>query len=406
MRLVFEDRRKRVINGREEIVFSSYSSFHLIKLTARAKSEKQLGPAATDDEDLTFMLDGRSFPKLRTRADLVDAPAAFSGGSLYNLAKTVFLLLFLKGRDHTLVLKTDEPSATATFEGLEVYTPTLTETLRLGAPQRAEDGDRRPWLTFALVDLPLKSFSVGLVLKKRFLDSDDVKVIIDGEVMLNHRNLWRKLWYFIAASLSGEQQNHTFLTNRPAGLHHLELYADRTPELREVVIDFGREPAVPLGIPTVSSPKWTTDFYDDTEEMLLARIIFGESRNQPREVKVAVGWSVRNRIGKGQLIDPRKIYDTYHDVILDEDQYASLKDPNVRPRLEDPLNAQSSSERDAWYESYRVAREVISGKVTDPTDDALFFHDDSMTTQEFLVRVPRAVYVKTFGRILFYGVRP
>ena len=47
--MVFEDKRKRVIRGREEIKFSSSSSFHLITVTARVRSEKQVSRGATDD---------------------------------------------------------------------------------------------------------------------------------------------------------------------------------------------------------------------------------------------------------------------------------------------------------------------------------------------------------------------
>jgi len=51
---------------------------------------------------------------------------------------------------------------------------------------RAEDGDRRDWLTFALVDASLESFTPGLVLKRRFLDSDDVKITIDDSIKQAH----------------------------------------------------------------------------------------------------------------------------------------------------------------------------------------------------------------------------
>ena len=82
MRLVLSDKTKRVIKGQQEIRFSSFSSFHLIKLTVRAKDLKQLEPGSSDDEDLTFTLDGRKFPKLNTKNDVINSPAAFSGGSI------------------------------------------------------------------------------------------------------------------------------------------------------------------------------------------------------------------------------------------------------------------------------------------------------------------------------------
>lgn len=57
MQLIFEDKQKRVIKDREDIGFSSSLSFHLIVLTTRARSEKQISQGATDDEDLIVKKD-------------------------------------------------------------------------------------------------------------------------------------------------------------------------------------------------------------------------------------------------------------------------------------------------------------------------------------------------------------
>lgn len=370
MQLIIADRNRRVINGQQEIKFSSYSSFHLIKLTARAKSENQLGVTATDDEDLTFTLDGRSFPKLGTKNDLIDAPTAFSGGSLHGLTKTVYLFNFLRGRDHRLIFNTDKPSSTAAFESVEVFTFSPSEILRLDVLHQAEDGNRRPWLTFALVDLPLASFSVGLTLEKRFLDSDDVKVSINGKIILNHRNLWRKLWYFVAASLGDNQQVHSFPTDLPTGLHYLELFADRMPILNNVVFNFGVVPSTLFTIPTADNPKWTNDFYDDSEEILLARVIYGEAGGESYEAKIAVGWTIRNRV-EDKL---NRWGRTYHDVLLAEYQYDSLWNKDTYDKVRNPAINNDPGEIDAWKESYKVALMIVQGEAADPTAGANHFY--------------------------------
>ena len=370
MRLVLSDKTKRVIKGQQEIHFASFSSFHLIKLTVRAKDLKQLEPGNSDDEDLTFTLDGRKFPKLNTKNNVSNSPAAFSGGSLHGLAKTVYLLSFLRGREHNLVLITDQPSSTATFESLDIFTLSLSETLSLDNIQQAEDGDRRPWLTFALVDLPLKNFLVRLSLEKRFVDSDDVKVIIDGRTALNHRNTWRKLWYFVAASLGGSFQANSFTTNLPPNLHYLELFADRMPTLKGVVFNFGISPAEPLTIPTVDNPKWADDLYIDSEVMLLARVIYGEAGGESSEEKVAVGWTVRNRVEDGLNRWGR----TYHDVLLAEYQYDSLWNKNTYDKVRNPASSNDPKELDAWKESYNVALIIVQGEVADPTAGANHFY--------------------------------
>ncbi|MEK7610847.1 MAG: hypothetical protein AAB486_00545 [Patescibacteria group bacterium] len=70
MELIFEDKKRRIINGKEEFRFFSSSCLHFIRLIARAKSEKQLGPNVTDDEDLTIEIDGKMYPKLENPARL------------------------------------------------------------------------------------------------------------------------------------------------------------------------------------------------------------------------------------------------------------------------------------------------------------------------------------------------
>src|SRR3989338_6398182 len=114
MQLALKDNKKRPVSNHEEIKFSSFSSYHLLALTARVKGKKQISGTATDDEDLTVEIDGKTFPKLKSTDRLIDSPAAFSGGRLHNLAKTVYFLVFLKGKGHSVLLKTDDPSGSAT----------------------------------------------------------------------------------------------------------------------------------------------------------------------------------------------------------------------------------------------------------------------------------------------------
>lgn len=198
-----------------------------------------------------------------------------------------------------------------------------------------------------------------------------------------------------------ETQEHTFDINLPKEIvHYIEFEADKTPVFREVKLDLGE---LDLTLPTVTNPKWTGNFNDDTEQMILARAIFGEARNQPRKVKITVGWSIRNRLGKD--VHPWRNYRTYHDVILDEDQYKAFTDPNVRPRVEDPLNTADPTEKQAWYESYEIANLVINGLVKDESEGAVFFHDPRTSQEKFLRDNPNAKYIKQIGNLLFYGLK-
>lgn len=281
MDLIFEDRKRRTINKEEEINFSSFSSFHLIAVTARAKGERQL--SATDDEDLTVEIDGKSFPRLDNQNRLVDSPASFSGGRLHNLAKT----------DYFLTL--------------------------------------------------------------------------------------------------------TFNPNLSAKTHYLEFEADRRPIPRSISFDFGGNPPIPKTVPTIDNPKWTEDFYDDTAELLLARLILGEAADQSREAKVWVGGCVLNRVAAGAWPD------TIHGVILQPDQYDPFKrgDPNFS-RIIDPLNDASEVGVVAWKESYEIATGLISGRIKNPTE-ATHFHGRGVSKDWFLENiVPKGRSIDTIDDTYFY----
>ncbi len=410
MKLVFEDKRKRVIRGREGINFSSFSSSHLVAITARARSEKQISKGETDDEELTVKIDGKTFPKLGSKEALLDSPAAFNGGQLHNLSKTVYFLTFLQGENHTITLETDEPHNTATFEGLEIYTLDLNKSLKLKIEKQAEDGDRRSWITVALDNLTLASVTVSTTYSRRKWDSDDVKVKIDGRTYKNvFTTIKHFLWRFAGSLLPKIPptltETETFTQDLPQGLHYIEFHADRMPTLHSLIINFGKEPELPeteptVRVPTVDDPKWTGDFDDDPEDIILARLIFGEARNQSRDAKAGVAWTVKNR-----LHARRSDWGfSYHEVIRKPKQYAAMDphDDNFL-KLTDPLNTGETGADESWYECYQIARGVIEGAIEDPTEGAVFFHSADYSQERFVTRdVPGAIFIKQIDDILFY----
>ncbi|MBI2017988.1 cell wall hydrolase [Candidatus Daviesbacteria bacterium] len=398
MELIKEDRQKRIIKGKEEIKLSSSSGFHLIILTGRAKSEKQISESSTDDEELTIQIDDKIFLKLGSDSKKVlDSPASINGGKSHNLSKTVYILTNLSGKDHEIILKTDNPPDTATFESLQVYSLDSLDTLTLKPNLEAEDGDRREWITFVLDNLSLKAFKVEVKLKRRFIDSDDVKVVVNGSVQRNFHSNFRKFWYFIASLFTGEVQLATFTPDPGVGLHYIEFWADRMPTLHELVINFGGKIELPARKPTVNDPGWTGSFDDDSEEILLARLIFGEAENQSKEVKTGVGFTVFNRIKRQQKHWGLNL----REVILMEDQYDGLWNIDRMDEVRDPLLGADETTKQAWFDSYKIAQELLAGSVEDPTNGATHFHsyqrlDDFpswATEKNFKVKI---------GRIYFY----
>lgn len=234
MDLVLNGNKQRKIVGKEDIPFSlEVSGLYLIEVTARTQGEKQLG--MSDDEDLRVEIDGRRFPQLKNSQRYFDSPASFSGGSLHGLKKTVFFILLLDSGKHTISLISD---ISAIVEQIRVSRVSNSGNSQVNFLRdiTAEDGDRRDWITFVLVDMGLKDFSVALTLKKRFIDSDDVKIVIDGNIQRNYRSILHKFWYFIASIFTPEDQMEHFTLNFPRGLHYLELWVDRMPTLNSAAI--------------------------------------------------------------------------------------------------------------------------------------------------------------------------
>ncbi|MBI3335886.1 MAG: cell wall hydrolase [Candidatus Portnoybacteria bacterium] len=375
MQIIVKKRFNERIDGAFDYKFlADKEGLYIIEISARARGEKQIGNDATNDDDLRIEIDGRKFPKLDNPQRYLDAPAAFSGGRLHNLKKTVFFFIQLSKGKHTVSFVPDgspfSEEITIEFAGGNP------STIDLNINQRAEDGDRRPWITFVLVDLPLAKVQSVIKAEQRFLDSDDVKIIIDDETKRNLRNGLRKFWFWLGSMLKGRKQTDTFTVNLKRGLHYLEFWADRTPTLQSISFNFGE---IVKRIPNLYDPEWAGDptFKDDSEQMILARAIFGEARDErlSDRTRIVVGWSIRNRVEGSRRAT------SYYEVILQPKQYSAFNEEDKnRPYVEDPLHAGSPLDKKAWFACYEIAGQVIRKELEDPTDGANHYYDQSMAT--------------------------
>lgn len=279
MKLVFEDTKQRQIKGQETVsFFVDVSSVCLIEIKAMAKGEKQLG--GSDDEDLKVEIDRQKFPTISGQPRYFDGPAAFPGGKLHGLSKSVFFFLPLVNGLHEISLT---PDVSAVLEKIQVFQISSGEEVSLSNIV-VEDGDRRPWLTFVFLDVLLKGFSLDLLLRRRFVDSDDVKVIIDDVVKRNNRSILHKLWYFVASF--NEAQSGNFEANFTSGLHYVELWADRTPILNKITFkDLNSSPIESRDSTEIIKDKirFKAREYGFDEEMML-RMAKKESQFNPKAV--------------------------------------------------------------------------------------------------------------------------
>jgi len=248
----------------------------------------------------------------------------------------------------------------------------------------AEAGDRRPWISCALMDLAVKEIFISAKAEKREgREDDDIKLAINGEVQKNIDEKAHDNWYWCGKVLAGKELEFKKEVKLEKGTHYIELWADEQPMLKriEITIKEDKKPETKTDdskrIPTVDDPEWTGDYNDDTEQMILARAIWGEARSTSKEARTAVAWSIKNRL------KARETWDTYHHIILDPDQYSAFwekppKDPNLIA-LRDPLGTtENPADHKKWRETYALAGRVMEGDIADPTDGATHYYDDSI----------------------------
>lgn len=320
-----------------------------------------------------------------------------TGRKNLELKKTTAFLSFFNLGKHIISLI---PKDSAFVESIAVKKIDDFPKAKFDIQDTAENGDRRSWYTFVLINLSLKSISAEATARWRLRDSDDVKLIIDNKIQKNNLSVFYRDWLWAGSIfkklVQKETQIKTIETNLSSDLHFIEFWADRTPTLNWVELNLGGSEN--KRIPTVDNPKWTGNFRDDPEEILLARLIFGEARNQSKEAKAAVGWSVRHRV-------EMEVFggNTYHAVILKSNQYTSFNttDGNYKYII-DPLHKNNPIDEKSWRESYEIAGKVIKGEIEDFSGGANFFHDNSLSKKNFLKRVPGARFIKRIGSLLFY----
>ena len=350
----------------------SKSGLVAIFISARCKSKKQID--SNVDEDLRIEINGLKFREIppEKNIQLFNIPASWNGSKLKGLKKTIVFLAVLNKGEHIISLI---PRDSAFIEDIEVKELFGQQEPGFNFEEQAEDGDRRPWYTFILVDLSLDYLSAEITIERRLWDSDDVKIIIDGEVKRKIKGGKYKFWYLIGGILGwilwrtkGEKRRERidFDDSLKEGIHYIEFWVDRKPVLHKVELDLGK---IELRIPTVDDPKWTEDLRNDPKEILLARVVYGEVGGASKLAKIAVAWSIRNR-----LEDSRHRWgNNYYEVILQEKQYDSFWNKETYQKVRIPP-VENNLEKKAWKDSCEAARQVINNEIEDPTNGANHFY--------------------------------
>jgi len=133
--------------------------------------------------------------------------------------------------------------------------------------------------------------------------------------------------------------------------------------------------------PTVDNPKWTGNFDDDTDQMILARIIFGEARSElaPDDLRYAVGFVARNRLRSG-----KRRWSSYQKVITQDLQFSAFNEGEQnRPYVENPLHTGSLPDERAWREAYDIAGKILRDEIADNTKGANHYYGDTIPQPKY-----------------------
>lgn len=211
-----------------------------ISVSARCKSKKQL--KSNIDEDLRVEINGIGFREipLEKNVQQYNIPCSFNGSLLRGLKKTVTFLTVLGEGEHEISLI---PRGSAFVEEIEIQPWSGAQNPSIVINEQAEEGDRRPWHSFVLIDLPLKQIRIAASVQYRWPDSDDIKLIINSETRTQSKSTLHRFWVWAGSLLRSVFQKsataeRTFETNLLPGIHYIELYADKTPTLHSVQLDF------------------------------------------------------------------------------------------------------------------------------------------------------------------------
>lgn len=395
MSLIKEEKISKEISGKYSCDFSlDEDGLYLIEIIASAKSWWQNFKSSRSffkDDDIFLYLDNKELTtSLNTKKD---AGSPWNGNELKGLNKTVLIAADLKAGKHVIDLKPDQTPYIKTIiiskvkeSGKIIYTPEDNNP--------AQKSEGRPWLSYIILDLFITNLSITARTNKNRKDDEDIKLLINGEIQKNENKHAHKDWYWCGKILRGEDKTFSKDINSQIKQFNIDLYSDETPRLSKIEIGIKE----PKRIPTVDDPFWTKDFKDDTEQMILARAIFGEGRSLPDEGKIAIAWSIRNRV------EDKRWANNYHDVILQKSQFSAFKedDPNWK-YVKNPFYEINAKQLAAWKKCYEIAGLVLLGEIKDPMDGVNHYFSDYID-YPIWTKSKNAKFIIKIGNTLFYNL--
>lgn len=397
-----EEFNEEIKDGHECNIEIIEDGLYCIEIIASAKSWWQNAKEFESffgDDDLAMEIDGMEFSKLNAKKGLFDGTASWNGNNLKGLLKTNLIYINLSKGSHLLKFFTEQKPF---LKSILVNKIENNDSYILNENNPAQDGNRRQWLTIIAVNLPIEKVAISAVTKSypQNTDDDDIKLIIDGEIQKNVTPKSHSNWFWCGRVSNGQKIEFKKDLNWKTGLHYIDLWADKMPLLNEIKLAVGEEEKADDNtkrIPTVDDPMWTENFHDDTEQMILARLIFGEARGLSEKGKITVGWCVKNRV-----LDVRW-GDNYHDVILEPKQYSAFNEGEKNlPYVKNPLA--KDGQLQSWRQCYEIAGKILNNEVGDPTNGANHYFSDFIDPP-YWTKSKNAEFKIKIENTLFYDLK-
>lgn len=170
---------------------------------------------------------------------MFDGEAAWNGNKLKGRSQINVFFIYLDAGKHALQFIADQSPL---LETIRIYQAADEQNVVFEPVKnyQVESGNRRPWLNFILIDLALEGLKIQASADQKNRDDDDIQLKINGKRQINDTPKSHKYWYWCGRVLNGQSRTFDKKLNLSAGLHYIELWADNTPTVDQIVFKLAK----------------------------------------------------------------------------------------------------------------------------------------------------------------------